>query len=219
STLSLHDALPICPRSLRPGAGSRPRRARRRHAWRGSAPPASRAASHTLEHVGPLLEHLGIPVPHGEADMIESGSRELAELLAQLGPGAGERRRANQLRGADLLLLGTEKHEVAAMVAEIAGVSRLVLQIDLSIALDEGRQLRRNRSSQIAELVALDQAVQRDGGGWPRVGPRARAVAGLALAEDAAGDGRGRRHRRRIAAGVAPGGLHVGDRGPGVSRG
>src|SRR6267378_819395 len=54
------------------------------------------------------------------------------------------------------------------MVTEIAGVSRLVLQIDLPIALDEGRQLRRNRPSQIAELVALDQAVQRDGGGWPR---------------------------------------------------
>src|SRR4029450_9073460 len=108
-------------RSPRSGAGCPPRRGPRRHAWRGSAPPSSRAPSHTLEHVGPFLEHLGIPVPHGEAGVIESGAPHLAELLAQLGPLAGERRRANQLRGADRLLLGTGKHEVAAEADPLVG--------------------------------------------------------------------------------------------------
>ena len=48
-----------------------------------------------------------------------------------------------------------------------------------------------------------------------RLGPR--AVARLTVSEDAAGDGRGRVQPRRVAAGVAPGGLHVGDRGGGVA--
>src|SRR5262249_58227946 len=116
-----------------------------------------------------------------EANVIESASAQLADLLAQLGCGAGERRRGDQLRSADGLLLRTQEHEVAAMIAQVTRVGRLILQIDLPIALDEGRELSRNRTTQIAELVSLDQAVQRDRGGRPPVRPCARAVGSLAL--------------------------------------
>ena len=53
--------------------------------------------------------------------------------------------------------------------------------------------------------------MERDGGRRPRLGPGPGAVGGLALVEDAAADGGRRVKIGGIAAGLAPGGLHVGD--------
>src|SRR2546428_12364844 len=102
------------------------------------------------------------------------------------------------------------------MVAQIASIRGLVLEIDPAISLDQRRELRWNRTSQVAELFALDQAVQRDGGGRTCVGPRPRAVTGFVVPKDAAGNGRRRMQPGRVPARGAPRGLDVGPRGPGV---
>src|SRR5213593_4643798 len=129
-------------RSLPPDARSRPRSGSRRRVFRGSAPRPSPGSSHPLEHVGPFLQHLGISVAHGEADVVESGPSQLAEPFSQLGLGSSEGGRANELRGADRVLFRSQEHQVPAMVAQIAGIRGLVREIDLAISLDQRRELR-----------------------------------------------------------------------------
>ena len=55
------------------------------------------------------FEHLGMSAANGDAEMGVPGAGELPEPLAELGPGPGEGRRADQLGGADLVLLGPEE--------------------------------------------------------------------------------------------------------------
>ena len=104
-----------------------------------------------------------------------------------------------------------------AVVTQISGVRRLVLEVDPAILLDQRCESGRDGAAEIAELFALDQAVQRDRGRRPGVSLRPRAVARLVVPEDAAGDGGRRGEPGRIAARVPPRDLHVGDRGPGVA--
>src|SRR2546428_7272184 len=98
------------------------------------------------------------------------------------------------------------------MVAQIASIRGLVLEIDPAISLDQRRELRWNRTSQVTELFALDQAVQRDGGGRTCVGPRPRAVTGFVVPKDAAGNGRRPMPPGLVPARVPPCGLHIGHR-------
>src|SRR5712664_2865472 len=169
----------------------------------------------TSEDVRPLLEHLRMPVADADGEVSVAGPAELADALLQLGSGRRERHRADQVGGADLLLLRAQEHEMPAVVGEIARVRRLVLQVDLAVALDQRRQRRRQAAAHVAELLDLDQVVQRDRGVGPRLRARARTVERLAVLQHAPA-----RERRGRAAGWirtdrAPRRLHVGDGGPG----
>src|SRR5207249_10404181 len=112
---------------------------------------------------------LRIAVPDGEAHVVEADSAELAKALAQLGLARGKRGRANQLGGADRLLLGTQEHQVPAMVAQVSRVLGLVAEVDLPVLLEQRGEARRQRPSEIAELLALDEIVERDRRGRPGV--------------------------------------------------
>ena len=73
---------------------------------------------------------------------------------------------------------------MAAVIGEVPSIGRLVAAIDLAIALKQWVEFGRQGAAEVAEGFALDQAVERDGGRRPGLGPRARAVGGLALVED-----------------------------------
>src|SRR5678815_3246962 len=139
--------------------------------------------SHAVEQLRPLLQHLGMPVADHDAEMAEPGRGERADPLPQLVPRCREGGGADQLGRAHLVLLRPEEHEVAAVIGEIARIGRLVAAIDLAIALEQWVEFGRQGAAEVAEGLALDQAVERDGGRRPRLGPRARAIAGLALVE------------------------------------
>ena len=97
-------------------------------------------------------------------------------------PAARERGGADQLGRAHLVLLGPQEHEVAAVIGEIARVGWLVAAVDLAIALEQRVEIGGQGAAEVAEGLALDQAVERDSGGRPRLRP---------------GRGRCRRPRRR----------------------
>src|SRR4030095_10188119 len=98
--------------------------------------------SDSLEDVRPFFQHLGMPVPDADGEVVVAGGAQLPEALAQLGRGGGEGQRANQVGGADLVLFRPQDHQVAAVIGQVAGVRRLVRLVDLLIALGQVRQLR-----------------------------------------------------------------------------
>src|SRR5882724_9471220 len=167
--------------------------------------------SDPLEHVDPLLEHLGAAVTDVDGGVVVPGRPQRADALAQRGRRLRERQRADQIGGAHLLLLRAEEHEMAPVVGQVAGVGRLVRLIDLPVALEQRGQVRRHAAPHVAELLDLNQVVQRDRRVRPGLSPGARAVERLAVLQHrAAGERRGHA-RGRIDAGRAPRRLHVGD--------
>src|SRR5262249_58667000 len=97
----------------------------------------------------------GIAVPDGEPHVIEADPAQLAEALAQLGLSRGEGGGADQLGGADRLLLGTQEHQMPTMILEVARVLRLVAEVDLPVLLEQRGEARRQRPSGVPELGAL----------------------------------------------------------------
>src|SRR4051794_5177807 len=84
---------------------------------------------HLGEHVCPFLQHLGFPVGDADGEMVVAGITEFADTVTELGLCSRERERADQIGGTHLLLLGTEEHEMPAVVLQIAGICRLVLLV------------------------------------------------------------------------------------------
>src|SRR4029453_13792246 len=93
--------------------------------------------SDPLEDVRPFLQHLRMSVTDADGEVVVAGAPQLPEALAQLGRGGGERQRPDQVGGADLVLFRPQHHQVAAVVGQIAGVRRLVLLVDLLVALGQ----------------------------------------------------------------------------------
>src|SRR6267142_2428987 len=57
------------------------------------------------EDIGPLLQHLGMAVPDADREVGVAGGAQLAQAILQLRLRRRHGQRADQLRGADLVLL------------------------------------------------------------------------------------------------------------------
>src|SRR5215213_4493414 len=95
------------------------------------------------EHVRPFLQHLGLPVGDADREMVVAAVTELADTVTQLGLCPRERERTYQIGSTHLVLLGTEEHEMPAMVLQIAGICRLILLVALAVLIQQGHQQRR----------------------------------------------------------------------------
>src|SRR5262249_53009659 len=122
-----------------------------------------------------------MPVADADREVVVAGGAQLADALSELLARAGERHGADEVRGALLLLVRTEEHEMPAVVGEVPRVRRLVLEIDLPVALEQRGEGRRHAPPHVAELGDLHAVVERDRRVRPRLSPRARAVPRLAV--------------------------------------
>src|SRR5262245_10213084 len=66
---------------------------------------------------------------------------------------AGECEGANDVGADDVMLLRTQKHQMAAVVREVACIRRLILAVDLTIGVELGLELRRRRVTDRAKLL------------------------------------------------------------------
>src|SRR3989304_8532393 len=89
-----------------------------------------RPASHPRDHLGPILDHPGLAVAYVGDELGETRSAQRAQPLAQLGHGAGPGDAPDQLGVDELLFLGPQDHQVAAMGREVARIRGLIGLVD-----------------------------------------------------------------------------------------
>src|SRR5258708_31488954 len=158
-------------------------------------------ASDTGDHLRPFLQHRGMAVTNVNRKVGVACTLQLAQPFAKRRPGAGDGHSADQLGGANLMLLRAQEHQVAAVVLEVARIGRLVALVDLPILLHQRLERRRDAAAEIAELFALDQVVQGDGRVRAGLRTGARAVERLTIGQHAAAAERRDDSRCRVDAG------------------
>src|SRR5215204_5856161 len=83
-------------------------------------------ASDSGNHLRPFLQHRGMAVTNMNRKVGVACTFQLAQPFAKRRPGAGEGHGADELGGANLMLLRAQEHQVAAMVLQVARIGRLV---------------------------------------------------------------------------------------------
>src|SRR5665213_3519917 len=148
-----------------------------------------------------------------DGELAEACRLDAPYAVDKLGLGAGEGEGADELRRDDGVLLGTQEHQMAAMVGQVARVFRRVAAIDLAVFVEERLELRRQPEAERAELRLLGEIVEHHGRRGSGLGAGARAVRRLTLLEHAAIAESGGVKLVARPAGDLPGLLHRAERG------
>src|SRR6516165_3999583 len=103
------------------------------------------------------------------AELAEAGCLNRTQAVDQLRTGAGEGEGPNDVGGDDLLLLGTQEHQMTAMIRKIAGIRGLIVAIDRAVGIELGFELGRRGKAEGAEFSLLGSVVKEDCGGGTRL--------------------------------------------------